>query len=445
MKCADIFRDLKNLSLAVVGAGGKSSYIFRLAQQLSPPLVITTTTHLWYEQALLGDKIVLIKSSEDLVNQFDDLLKDRIVVCKPGIIDGRVSGPDPENLQMLAELIRERNMPLLIEADGSRMHPLKAQGINEPNIPSWVNIVVVVVGLSIIGQPLNPDWVHRSELFASLVNMKMGDEIIIDNIVDYLLNPNGGLKNIPIHAKKYALLNQADTDGLLLVGVEIAKKLTEKYDGIMVGKLNSPDEEILSIIEPSAGIVMAAGGSSRMGFAKQLLEWRGIPLVRHMVQTALKSELDRIVVVVGADKDRIVEALEGLPVDIVINDDWAAGQSSSVKAGTEWARGIAGCAIFIPCDQPFITPGLINSLLAQRRTHYSSIVSPVVKGKRTSPVLFGSDMFTDLMSLSGDMGGRVLLKNHPVDEVTWDDVRLLLDIDTREDYQKLLNLDNAST
>ncbi len=440
MKSVDVLRDTSGLILAAVGAGGKSSFIFRLAKQIPPPVVITTTTHLWYEQALLGDKLLFLESGQDLVKQLDDLSSGYSVVCKPGILDGRVGGPAPEILKLLAEIMQERNIPLLIEADGSRMHSIKAPDIDEPNIPSWVNVVVVVVGMNCIGKPLTPQWVHRSELFSSLVNAKMGDDINSEIIADYLLNPHGGLKNIPIKAKKYVLLNQADTEPLRATGAAIAKELIKTYNGVMIGRLNSPNDEIVSTFEPSAGVVLAAGDSSRMGVPKQLLEWNGIPFVRHAVQIVLESELDHIAVVVGANREMVINALEGLHVDIVSNDEWAVGQSSSVKAGTQWAREIAGCAIFIPCDQPFITPALLNSLLGQRRTRYSSIIIPNVQGKRTSPVLFGAELFNELMSLSGDIGGRALFNNHRVAEVEWEDDRLLLDIDNHADYQNLLKL-----
>jgi len=104
--------------------------------------------------------------------------------------------------------------PLLFEADGSRRHPLKAPASYEPPIPDFVDTVVVVAaGLSALGKPLTTKQVHRSEIYSCLSGLQEGDKISIEALTRVLCHPFGGLKNIPPHACRVALLNQVDTPG----------------------------------------------------------------------------------------------------------------------------------------------------------------------------------------------------------------------------------------
>jgi len=135
-------------------------------------------------------------------------------------------------------------------------------------------------------------------------------------------------------------------------------------------------------------------------------------------------------------------------VAIVRNDDWKSGQGSSIKAGikslttnpsSNLAAGNIGGAIFLLTDQPQITTSILRALVQKHAERLFSIVAPMVLDRRANPVLFDRDVFADLMTLEGDVGGRAIFHKHPVEYLPWHDDRLLLDVDTPEMYQRLIS------
>ena len=186
-----------------------------------------------------------------------------------------------------------------------------------------------------------------------------------------------------------------------------------------------------------AAVVLAAGGSTRMGRTKQLLPLDGQPMVRRVVQAVCAAGLAQVVVVLGAQAEAISEALTDLPVEIVVNHAWAAGLSTSVRAGLAALRAEVQAALMVLADQPALSPGLIHRLVERYRASGAPIVAPAFGGQRGNPVLFDRRLFAELAAVEGDQGGRVLLRAHAtqVEWVTVDDRAILLDIDTPDDYQ----------
>lgn len=191
---------------------------------------------------------------------------------------------------------------------------------------------------------------------------------------------------------------------------------------------------------PVAGIILAAGASTRLGQPKQLLPWRGQPVICHVAQTALSASLDPVVVVTGAVDDLIQKALAGLAVQVVHNPAWAEGQSASVRCGLQALPDAAGAVVILLADQPQVPVTLVGKLVEIYRSQPVEIVAPQVQDRRANPVLFDRSVFSDLLALQGDTGGRAVFSHHTVTWLPWLDDSLLLDIDTWEDYQRLLAL-----
>ena len=430
--------------VAFVGAGGKTTAMFQLAREMAPAIV-TASTHLAEEQLSLADQHIVATGKTDLKGLVDELPEGVTVVTGEMKGDGRTQGLSEERLRRLSEIATNHHIPLLVEADGSRQRPVKAPTEHEPPIPNFVDTVVVVAGLMGIGHPLKEDFVHRPEHFAKLSNLTEDETISANAISRVLLDPDGGLKNIPKAARRVALLNQADTSDLAATAGRMAGELLGGYDTVVVASLQRPEPntgQVIAVHGKVAGVILAAGGSERLGEPKQLLEWKGQPFIRQVAQTALKAQFDELVVVTGAYAEEVREAIADLPLRIVDNSDWKTGQSSSVKAGLSALSEDIGAAIFLLVDQPQLRVDLLQALIAEHSRTFASIVAPMVDGRRGNPVLFDRRTFADFVDIDGDVGGRAIFSKHEVNWVAWLDEAMALDVDTLIDYQRLLNYED---
>ena len=425
--------------IAFVGAGGKSTALFILARQFKKSVLVTTSTHLSDAQAASGDLQIALQSKGD-VESLDAGKLPKVTIATGPFRNGvRVGGPDSKTLHALSDLGRKGSIPLLIEADGARLRALKAPAEHEPAIPEFVDAVIVVAGLSGLGKPLNHDSVHRPERFAELSELKIGDEITSGAMLSVLHHETGGLKNIPKGAQRILLLNQADSPELEATARRMARDLLSAYNAIWIGALQKTPF-LAAVFEPVAGILLAAGESKRFGQPKALLDWRGKPFVRHAAETALSAGLEPVIVVTGPEAGKVEEALAGIPIKVVHNSGWQQGQSSSVKIGLAALPARTGAAIFLVVDQPQLPAALIESLTEEHAASLAPIISPMVDDHRANPVLFDRITFTDFESLQGDVGGRAIFSRHAVRWLPWVDSSLALDVDTPEDYQRLLKL-----
>ncbi len=425
--------------IAFVGAGGKTSALFALARQFDRAVLVSTSTHFAVDQLKLADQHLTVSSASDVRNLSHENLSAVTVITGAETMEKRVSGLDAESIAALGTFARAHALPLLIEADGARLRALKAPAAHEPAIPPFVDAVVVVAGLSALGQPLNEEWVHRPERFAELGGLKISESISADTIAKVLLYPDGGLKNIPVTARRIALLNQADSPELEGAAPGLARRLLNGYDAVWVAALQK-SQDLSAVYEPIAGILLAAGDSKRLGKSKQLLDWKGKPFVRHVAETALAAGIEPLLVVTGADADATEAALNGLPVWVVRNANWQDGQSSSVKAGLAALPNGVGASIFLVVDQPQLPVALIEALRAEHATSLAPIVAPLVDGHRSNPVLFDRSTFADFVALEGDVGGRAIFSRHQVTWLPWLDASLAIDVDEPEDYDRLRSL-----
>lgn len=186
-----------------------------------------------------------------------------------------------------------------------------------------------------------------------------------------------------------------------------------------------------------AGILLAAGRSSRLGRPKQLLPLGGKPLLQHVVDAANASSLDEVVAVLGEHAEEIARAIEPGRARVVVNERYAEGQSTSLHRGLE-ALGDASGALFILGDQPGITASLIDVIVDGFRETGALIVAPRYTDGTGNPVLFARELWPELLAITGDVGARDVLRAHRADVV---DVPVatprLSDVDTWEDYRRL--------
>jgi CTP:molybdopterin cytidylyltransferase MocA/xanthine/CO dehydrogenase XdhC/CoxF family maturation factor len=184
-----------------------------------------------------------------------------------------------------------------------------------------------------------------------------------------------------------------------------------------------------------AGLVLAAGMSSRMGKNKLTLPLGDKVLVRRPVEAALAAGLDPLIVVTGHEAPEIHRALADLPVRFVQNADYAEGLSSSLRAGIAAVPASCDGAMVLLGDMPDISPGLISRLVAAFDPRQSrTICTATFGGRRGHPVLWGRPFFAEIDKLRGDTGARALIERHAdsLCEVEADNDAPLVDIDTPE-------------
>jgi molybdenum cofactor cytidylyltransferase len=435
--------------LAFIGAGGKTTAIFQLARTLSrdegtSPVIVTATSHLGTWQIGLADSHIITDTPAPLEG-LEHGLKGVILVT--GEMEGNRTKPvNNELMNWLYQFCGYHSIPLLIEADGAREKPLKAWAEHEPPIPAFAETVVQVVGLTGLGKLLSKENVHRAELFSRLSELSIGETITPDSLVRVLTHNEGGGKNIPINARKAILLNQADTPELQSVAQGLVRALIPAYHSVVISSLKQ--EKVFAVHEPIAGIILAAGGSTRFGQPKQLLDWKGQPFVRVVAKTALEAGLSPVVLITGANAEPTELAVKDLNVIVVRNSEWKSGQGSSIREGInilidnfspKLGVGTIGGAIFLLVDQPQVTTSIIRALVEKHAEGLYPIVAPMVIDRRANPVLFDLTTFPDLIGLEGDVGGRAIFHKYRVEYLPWHDDRLLLDVDTPEMYQRLIS------
>jgi molybdenum cofactor cytidylyltransferase len=183
-------------------------------------------------------------------------------------------------------------------------------------------------------------------------------------------------------------------------------------------------------------VILAAGASTRLGRPKQLLEIDGRPLVARAAEAALAAGASPVVVVLGANAELIRPALQGLEAGLVLNQDWAEGMASSVRAGLHALGQITlrlDAVLLTVCDQPAFNAEVVQRLVAGLQASSRGIAAARYAGRNAVPAIFRREHFFALAHLKGDQGARALLREKPEDIVAVDLPELALDLDTPED------------
>jgi len=187
------------------------------------------------------------------------------------------------------------------------------------------------------------------------------------------------------------------------------------------------------------GVLLAAGRGTRFEDGHKLLEPVAgradepsadpAPVVRHAASRLVAAPVDDAVAVLGHEASRVRAALEGVEIETVVNPEYASGQASSVARGVEWARRRdADAALFALGDMPWVGAETYRRIVDCWRETGSKIVLPEHEERRGNPVLFANTHFDALSAVSGDVGGRELIEQYPVERIAVDDPGILRDV-----------------
>ena len=185
-------------------------------------------------------------------------------------------------------------------------------------------------------------------------------------------------------------------------------------------------------------IVLAAGGSRRMGAQKLMLPFDGKKVITHIVDELLASRIDQVIVVVGSDSDLIEGELSQRSVGIVANPDYRRGMLSSVRCGIEVLPSECSAVMVVLGDQPAINHELVDEIILKFGKTGKGILVPCYRGKHGHPLLFMVKYREEIMTSFDETGLRGLLLSHPEDvfEMEVSDSSVLSDIDSPEDYRR---------
>lgn len=428
MKLGDALRVQADALIAFTGAGGKTTAMLRLGREMAVHgmrILATTTTRLGIDQLSLFPNH-LINPNPTAITAALESFRFVLIVRALDRTQGKALGFPPEriaDLRALADVV-------LVEADGSRGLPIKAPGPGEPAIPPHPTHVVTLAHLAALGQPLGPETAHRSEIVARLAGLNPGDRISAAVFARLLLHADGPARGAPFGAERYLLLNGCEKSPLAdLQSLPSRLAATPGIASVLLAQV-AHDPPVLASYGKIATVILAAGASTRFGSSKQLLDWHGQPLLRHVVLQALAAPCQQVIVVLGANAERIAPTLAGLPVILVYNPDWEQGQSTSMQAGLKACAAGTQAALFVLGDQPALPPDLLRDLIETHRRTLAPIVAPRHQGRRGNPVLFDRRCFPDLLAISGDTGGRPLFERYRQD-IAWVEAgpEILADVD----------------
>lgn len=189
---------------------------------------------------------------------------------------------------------------------------------------------------------------------------------------------------------------------------------------------------------PVAGIVLAAGTSTRMGRNKLLLELDGEPLLRRAVRRAIEAGLDPVIVVVGFESDRVRETLSDLPYHLVLNTAYEEGINRSARLGISQVPEPNVAAVIMLPDMPFVTTKMIKTLVERYRDSTAPLVISRYGDVNAPPMLHDRSLFAEFQGPDSEGCGKHIVRRHrdEAEVVEWP-ADALQDLDVPDDYERV--------
>lgn len=443
MRLCDALGVQRGAVVSFVGAGGKTSALLRLGNELRAEgwrVLATTTTRIAAEELAVfpaaSDKTSSPRELSDLMTRYG------MIFLYAHLWGSKVIGLQPEMISKLADSLDSD--VILIEADGSRRAPLKAPKEHEPVIPPDSTLVVPVAGMNAVGQPFNEKYVYNLEKIVERYGFVPNNPIQPAWIAQVVRDETLGLRRVPESARVVALLNRAGRSVReRLKARRTAQMILQqnRVQAVAIGSVQEEPEPIWEVQRRTAAIVLAAGLSSRMGQPKPLLKWGGQTVIETIVRRLLPLRFADVVVVTGHQADQVKAVLKDLEVRTVYNKNYASGEMlSSLQVGLKALDpSIAACLVFLS-DQPQINPRLINDVLIAYAEGRGTIVAPSFNHRRGHPILIDRRYWRELLELPNGRAPRDVINAYPSETayVLTHDENILTDMDTPEQYQAAL-------
>lgn len=415
-------------TIAFVGAGGKTSLMLTLAEEIFNSgfnVAVTTTMKMGTEERSEHSEVIVESDmsniSKLISNVFSILSRNKIPVIFSGVdeVHGRMLGLESSTVDRLAEVVDN----LLIEADGGRGKPFKIPMAHEPVVPECVNKLCIVVGFDAVGQPITEKNFYNVEGMVEL-GAKRG-ELLTPTLLRMLLFHLSGYLRYKIDNRKiFLLLNKCDD----LDKADNIKELTEElfHDSlekiILTSTRSFPPIKLIADNsgQKIGGVILAAGESTRFAGLKQCADIGGQTLLAHVTKQALDCRLNEIVLVLGFKKRDVLRGLGDLlnneRLTVVENLEYKRGMSTSLKTGLKVLYDRTDAIMFILGDQPKVTKELLNKLIDAYKYSNAQLCLPMINtsdGKRHGhPIIIGRKLYPELLQIAGDIGAREVVKKY---------------------------------
>lgn len=437
----DIDLDKKEL-ICFVGAGGKTTSMFLLAQELKSlgkKVLVTTTTAIFYPEENEYDEIIIEDNIE--INKIEKSINNGsiLVIGKEVTNQRKLKGIEKDTI---TDIFNKGIFDyILVESDGSKRKPIKAPASHEPVLPTLCTKVIGLIGLDSIGKKIDSEFVHRPEIFTKITNSNIGDLITEDIVFNLVSNENGLFKDASIDTKKYLILNKCDNESnkeSAIIIKDLIKKSGFKINKIIIASMTNKKKYDDSKNNITA-IILASGFSNRMGKQKLLLEIENIPIIERVIKAVKNSKINEIILIYRDDK--IKDIGNKYEIKTFYNDNADKGQSEAIKLGVKNSSKESKAYMFFVGDQPYLDSVVINEIIHTFNKENNKIIVPKYNDKNGNPVLFSSILKENLLNLNGDIGGKSIINElkSEVKYMYFENEKMGIDIDTAEEYETYNN------
>ena len=409
----------KNSVTGITGSGGKTSLMFCLAEELSKQgkVLVTTTTKIYEPDENIYEELFLTENKKSFKGKGKN-----IFILGLKIENGKLISPREEDILK----IKSQYDYILYEGDGSKQKLMKFWRVDEPCLLSFTDTVIGIGSIKSLGLNFNEENVHRYNMYMDKNNKFYGKKIIDFEILKSYLTEGKFFGNF--QGKKIIFLNGVEN----FEEIKTALKIQKEIKNFMFGSVKKKEVYMDNNI---SAVVMGSGKSERFGKNKLLEKIDGVPMIEILLKKL--EELPFKNIFVAYKDEKILEICKKYNVVPLENKKYFLGQSESIKLGTENIKDEN--IMFFNGDMPFLKEKTIFKIISE---FDKRITIPVVNGKRCSPVIFPNRYKKELLSLSGDVGGREIIKKEKnLNFIEFFDKKQFMDIDREEDLKVVIKND----